>query len=517
MTRSARIVNFKISTMCNFLAILALLTSFVMRTSSFAAEPRPNVLFILTDNQGAWSLGCHGNKDIYTPNLDRLAGEGVRFENAFANNPVCSPTRATWLTGLTPSQHGIHRYIDPKLFRGPEARDLLAGRETLHSLFHAAGYETGWIGKCHLGAHTQPRAGIGTWIVKMQGHTTSFYNTEVVFGSEVKKVKEHLTTFWTERAVEFIQKQPRDRSRPFFLYLAYNGPYGLGGCVSEDPPERWKTFYADKPMTHWPRPSAPHPTQRADLKHIGNIRSMRNLAAQISAVDEGVGRVLAALKDANLEQDTLVIFSADQGAVAGHAGFWGMGDHAQPNHLRDGTLKVPLIIRWPGRVSPGTRPQIVSNLDLVPTLRQMLALPAKTPAEKLPGRDLSALLLKNQSPAGEEMLFAEFELARAVRTPRWKYVRRIAVEPAQELYDLAVDPDEMTNLAPQANDEQRKVIAFLDARLTQWFSQHRDKQWDIWNGGGTQGRVMGDLAKYLKTSAPNSKTKRITQQPKPQN
>ena len=269
-------------------------------------------------------------------------------------------------------------------------------------------------------------------------------------------------------------------------------------------------------MTHWPRPSAPHPTQRADLKHIGNIRSMRNLAAQISAVDEGVGRVLAALKDANLEQDTLVIFSADQGAVAGHAGFCGMGDHAQPNHLRDGTLKVPLIIRWPGKTSPGTRPQIVSNLDLVPTLRAMLALPAKTPAEKLPGRDLSALLLKDQPPAGEEMLFAEFELARAVRTPRWKYVRRIAGEPAQELYDLAADRDELTNLAPQANDEQRKVIAVLDARLTQWFSQHRDKQWDIWNGGGTQGRVMGDLAKYLKTSALDSKTKHITKQPKPQ-
>ena len=87
-----------------------------------APKPKPNVLFILTDNQGAWTLGCHGNKDINTPNLDRLAGEGVRFENAFANNPVCSPTRATWLTGLTPSQHGIHRYIDPTLFRGPAAQ-----------------------------------------------------------------------------------------------------------------------------------------------------------------------------------------------------------------------------------------------------------------------------------------------------------------------------------------------------------------------------------------------------------
>ncbi|MBM3852276.1 MAG: hypothetical protein FJ399_03880 [Verrucomicrobia bacterium] len=153
----------------------------------------------------------------------------------------------------------------------------------------------------------------------------------------------------------------------------------------------------------------------------------------------------------------------------------------------------------------------------MPTLRALLDLPAKTPAEKLPGRDLSPLLSKNEPPAGEGMLFAEFELARAVRTPRWKYVRRIAVEPAQELYDLAADPDELTNLAPQADDEQRKVIAFLDARLAQWFSRHRDQQWDLWNGGGTQGRMMGDLAKYLKISTPNSPTEPTTKQPKPQN
>src|SRR5207249_3318475 len=132
-----------------------------------AAATRPtNLVFILTDNQGAWTLGCYGNPDIRTPNIDRLAAEGIRFTRALSSNPVCSPTRATFLTGLLPSQHGVHSFLDPRFMMGPEAYNTLREFRSLGEVLQSAGYVCGLAGKWHLGANLTPSEGFSFWITK---------------------------------------------------------------------------------------------------------------------------------------------------------------------------------------------------------------------------------------------------------------------------------------------------------------------------------------------------------------
>ena len=138
-----------------------------------APARRPNVVFILTDNHGAWTLGCYGNPDIRTPNLDRMAAEGMLFRRAMSSNPVCSPTRATYLTGLLPSQHGVHSFLDNKYMMGPEAYYTLDEFVTLPEILHAEGYVCGLSGKWHLGANLTPQDGFSKWITMPFGSTRS--------------------------------------------------------------------------------------------------------------------------------------------------------------------------------------------------------------------------------------------------------------------------------------------------------------------------------------------------------
>ena len=145
-----------------------------------AATRPPNLVFILTDNQGAWTLGCYGNPDIRTPHIDRLAAEGVRFTRALSSNPVCSPTRATFLTGLIPSQHGVHSFLDPKFMMGPQAYNTLREFTSLGEVLRDAGYTCGLSGKWHLGDNLHPSKGFSFWITKPDGHTTEFYNQDVI-------------------------------------------------------------------------------------------------------------------------------------------------------------------------------------------------------------------------------------------------------------------------------------------------------------------------------------------------
>src|SRR5688500_11092838 len=150
-----------------------------------AAKPT-NVVFILTDNQGAWTLGCYGNKEIRTPHIDRLAAGGVRFTRALSSNPVCSPTRATFLTGLVPSQHGVHSFLDAKFMMGPEAYNTLAEITSIGEVLSAAGYTCGLSGKWHLGANLTPSEGFTFWSTKPDGSTREFYDQDVIEEGKVR-------------------------------------------------------------------------------------------------------------------------------------------------------------------------------------------------------------------------------------------------------------------------------------------------------------------------------------------
>ena len=472
-----------------FLIMLTALSACLSVPLSCAKVHRPNIVFILTDNQGAWHLGCYGNPDFQTPNVDRMAVEGVRFSRAFSNNAVCSPTRATFLTGLTPSQHGVHRYLAAGGAQmGPKAYNTLAEFTTLPEVLSAAGYVCGLSGKWHLGNNLHPQDGFTFWTTKPHGHSPGFLNQEVIDDGKVRREPRHLSEYWTDRGIEFIEQSRRQHpDRPFFLFLAYNGPYSLSGAMKEAVPSPWSDPYVGHSLPSFPRPGKVHPWQRNQHDLIGNLAVGRNLAGQVTAVDAGVGRILGALKEHDLDDDTLVIYAADQGAVAGQAGFWGMGDHTDPLHGRDGTMHIPMMFRWPGRI-PANRVEhhLVTNYDFMPSLLKFLGLPFpdKQPS---PGRDFSPALRGEQLTGWDDVVFYEFENVRQVRTGEWKYVERLGQEPEVELYDLKADPEELRNLAGQEAQAARQ--AELRKRLHAWFERHADPKWDLWKGGKSKSRV----------------------------
>ncbi len=469
-------LGFRFVFLAAFAAALAGGSSFAVgKPTDESSSEQPNVVLIVTDNQGAWTLGCYGNPDIKTPNVDRMAAEGVRFSEAFSCNPVCSPTRATLLSGLMPSQHGVHNYLNAQY-------DTLEEFDTLPEILSGAGYTCGVVGKWHLGPFDHPgQEGFDHWVVKQGGHTPSFYKTQVIDDSgKQQQIDPHITPFWTQHAVRFIEK---NKDRPFFLYLAYNGPYGLHGCIKGEPKNRHAATYAGNEMKSYPREPM-HPWLRTNREHIGNVSSMRNYASQVSLVDDGVGEVLATLQQLGLDGNTLVIFTADQGMAGGHGGFWGMGDHTRPRTLYDWTLHIPLIVRQPGKVAAGrTVDRLVANYDILPSLLNQVGLANRIPEKpRGPGRDFSPLL-RGEPTEWEDVTFAEYGAhARMVRTDRWKYIERMDEGPRQ-LFDLAADPDEKTNL--DGDSEQGEIQAALQQQLHEFFTTYSDPLWNMWKPDGT--------------------------------
>lgn len=455
-----------------------------------AAAERPNVILIMTDNHGPWTLGCYGNPDVRTPNIDRLAAEGVRFTHAYSSNAVCSPTRATFLTGLIPSQHGVHCFLAggaPQV--GPGSYSTIAEFRSLGELFKSAGYACGLSGKWHLGDNLRPQEGFDDlWVTKPAGSSAEFYDQEVIENGAIRKEPQYLTDLWTDRGVAFIEQH---RDRPFFLFLAYNGPYGLGKLLLNEARNRHHDYYADKTLPSFPR-EEPHPWLFNNREYINNPVSIRRYAAEISGVDDGVGRILDALAKHNLDRNTLVVFTADQGLAGGHSGFWGMGDHTRPLTAFDWTMHIPLIFRQPGTLAAGKAcDALVSNYDFLPTVvdfanlasreRQRPEVDADAPTySQSPGRSFAAALRGEQVADSDDVVFFEFENVRAIRTRRWKLIRRLGDGP-HELYDLQADPGERRNLHDAA--EHGATRDELLARLEAFFQKYADPQYDLWKEG----------------------------------
>jgi arylsulfatase A-like enzyme len=448
--------------------------------SSRAAARRPNVVFILTDNQGAWTLGCHGNPDIKTPNVDRLAAEGIRFTRALSSNPVCSPTRATFLTGLIPSQHGVHSFLDGKLMMGPGARNTIAEFTSVGEVLREAGYVCGLSGKWHLGAHLTPSEGFSFWVTKPEGHTKEFYNQEIIENGRVRMEAGYTTDLWTRKGVEFLEQ---NKEKPFFLFLAYNGPYLLGDLMLQPARNRHAEGYKGHHFLSFPTDSM-HPWQRSNKRFHNSQGAMERAACEISGVDDGVGEILSTLKRLNLEEDTLVVYSSDQGWMGGQNGMWGMGDHFRPIGAHELMMQIPLIFRHPGRIPAGqTSDALISNYDFLPTLLGYLGLSEHIPQKpKPPGGDFSPVLTGGAAP-GRDAVFYEMENTRAVRTDAWKYVERFPDGP-QELYHMERDPGERVNLFGQPGTEEIRTA--LARRLEAFFAHHADPKYDLWRGGGSK-------------------------------
>lgn len=465
----------------SLLCFWAVIFSFPISVSA-ENQARPNVVFILTDNHGAWTLGCYGNKEIHTPNIDRLAQEGTLMTRAFSSNPVCSPTRATFLTGLMPSQHGVHCFLHGgRLQIGPEARNTLEEFQSLPEILKSQGYRCGLVGKWHLGDNLHPQEGLDDyWITMPHGGTTEFYDAKIIENGEQRTEPGYLTDLWTDHAVKFIEKED---DRPFFLYLAYNGPYALGRLLLVEGKNRHAEYYKNVDLTSFPKEKS-HPWQFNNLDYMNNPVSNRRVATEVSGIDDGVGRVMKALRDQGLDENTIVVFAADQGWAGGHGGFYGMGDHTRPVTATDEMMQIPMIWRHPRQIKAGQKSDLmVSNYDFFPTLLGHLNLKHLIDqAGKLPGRDFSSLLKGEEIADWQQEVFYEFEFLRTLRTDRWKLTRRYPDGP-NELFDLQEDPAEQNNIY---SDDSTAVQSELQKRLDKFFSEHASPKYDLLNGGVSQ-------------------------------
>ncbi|MBW8040630.1 MAG: sulfatase-like hydrolase/transferase [Planctomycetes bacterium] len=464
-----------------------------IRPTSAKTRNLPNIVLIMTDNHGPWTLGCYGNREILTPNIDKLASEGTLFSRCFSSNAVCSPTRATFLTGLMPSQHGVHCYLRAKGAQiGPDAYNTIREFHSLPEILVSLGYVCGLSGKWHLGDNLKPQEGFTYWITKPHGHTSTFYDAEIIENGRIRREPTYLTDFWTDHGIRFIEQS---KHQPFFLFLAYNGPYGLGQSLRKTARNRHATYYADKELKSFPRRPI-HPWLRNNRQYINNLTAIRQYAAEVSGIDDGVGRILETLDRLELKQNTLVIFTADQGLCGGHHGMWGMGDHSRPLHTYDETCHVPLIFRHPAGIPTGRRMDLmVSNYDLMPTVLSYLGFKDRIPRKpELPGRDYSAAL-RGRQVKWDNVIFYEFENSRMIRTPDWKYTRRFPSGP-DELYDLRNDAGERENLVNQP--KHAGIQKKLAERLGAFFNRYADPKYDLWRGGGSKTFLLTSPQKPLR-------------------
>ena len=421
-----------------------------------AAAERPNVLVVIADDLGYGDLGCYGHA-VATPALDALAASGLRFADFHASGPVCSPTRAGFLTGRYQQRAGITYVLgaDPD---GNRHHGLFEHEVTLPELLAGAGYATGLIGKWHLGyepgfaptVHSFGRFfGFLGGNIDYRSHLDMLGNEDVWSGTE-RATAEGYTTHWiTDEAIAFLEEH-RDggAEEPFFLVVAHAAPHApLQG--PDDPPVRTRGSSA------WGYPDG----------HDDRTTYRR----MVLALDESVGALVACLERLELRDDTLVVFFSDNGGLeyASNGALRGY-----KGALHEGGHRVPAIASWPGRIEPGVSDELVTSLDWMPTI---LALAGVVPpnGHGLDGADVGPHLFDGE-PVGARTMFWAYHNLLAVRSGDWKLVGTMKTTDERyrtrfELYDLANDLAEQTNLAPKS---QQRVAELHDA----WRAWRRDVQ-----------------------------------------
>lgn len=459
---------------------------------------KPNIIFILTDDQGYWSLGCTGNREIRTPNIDSLAAGGVRLDNFFCTSPVCSPARASILTGKIPSQHGIHDWI--RNGAGEKPGDVpieyLADSKGYTELLRDSGYVCGISGKWHMGATAYPQKGYSHWFVTLGGSGT-YIDAPVYRGTELMKTEGYLTDVITDDALKFIDDCCENESdRPFYLNLSFTAPHSPH--VDQHKEEYVKYYYDNCTFSDVPQ----DPRHAGSIQHPHDIEysltfaspdreflTLRDLLAgyyaAVQGVDDSVGRVIRKLEERGIRDNTIVIYSSDNGFNCGQHGVWGKGNATFPLNLFDTSVKVPCIFNCPGLIKSGVvSDSLLSAYDLMPTILS-LADVENPDASSLPGRSFADLLKNGVEAEYHESItvFDEYGPNRMVRTKTWKYIRRYPYGP-DELYDLEHDSAERFNLLEE-NRYFNYGPKFIEAKVVElrklledWFSQYVDPRID---------------------------------------
>lgn len=445
---------------------------------------RPNILFILSDDQGPWAMRCAGNGEIITPNLDALAAAGVRFENFFCTSPVCSPARASLLTGRMPSAHGIHDWLRsgnlaqrpgiPVFGSDDKAIEYLAGMTGYTDVLAANGYTCGISGKWHLGDSIHPQKGFAYWFVIPYGGS-NYNDPPVIYEGRLWQEPGYLTDIITDGALRFLDSQASS-AQPFYLSVHYTSPHSP--WEKGQHPEKVTDLYRGCDFSTCPD-GPPHPWQiNSAPRGVGEkrIELLTGYFAAVTAMDANIGRILARLDALGLRRNTIVMFGGDNGMNMGHHGVWGKGNGTFPLNMYDTSVKVPFLVSWPGRIAPGrVCPHLLSQYDAMPTILDAAGVRYTAP-DLLPGRSFAPYLLgQPYTQSDDVVVFDEYGPVRMIRDRRWKYVHRYPYGP-NELFDLANDPNEETNLAAEPGQQTR--IGELRARLEDWFLRHSNPELD---------------------------------------
>lgn len=434
---------------------LLILAAWLSLQTALLAADKPNIIFIVGDDMGYADVGFHGCKDIPTPHLDRLAAAGVQFTSGYVTGPYCSPTRAGLLTGRYQTRFG-HEF-NP----GAGAEGMPISEQTIANRLGAAGYKTALIGKWHLGSqpamHPQSR-GFQEFFGFLGGAHDYFDDKGILRGQQPISEEAYLTDALGREAVSFIEK---NKANPFFLYLAFNAVH--------------TPMQADDPR----------------LKKFASIedKTRRTYAAMMSAMDDAIGLVLAELKDAGLEKNTLVCFISDNGGPT-MPGVTVNGSVNTPlrgskRTTLEGGVRVPYLISWPGTLEPGKFEQPAIQLDLHATALAAAGIQF-TPAMKLDGVNLLPHLRGETKTPPHDALYWRFGTQTAIRAGDYKLVRydttadldpnvpRTTSRP--KLYDLKNDIGETKDLAADMPDKVKEL-------QTKWDEWNKDNIAPAWGGG----------------------------------
>ena len=438
--------------------------------SSPAGSSRPNIVFILIDDLRWDELGIAGHPFINTPNIDRIAREGVLFRNAFMTTPLCSPSRASFLTGQYAHTHGITDNVD----RSAPSHKLV----TFPLLLHQSGYETAFIGKWHMGNDESARPGFDRW-VSFKGQGTYLDPNVNEDGKSVKR-SGYITDILNGYAVEFIMRR---HDKPFLAYLAHkaihpevtqnnDGSVDLSAAERFIPAERHRNLYAGKTIPRRPNyrraPEGKPALQRriGDLPPLGPATatgddSILGRQRSLMAIEDGVGEILKVLKETGQLDNTIIVFTSDNGYFYGEHGL-----SVERRLAYEESIRMPLLVRYPKAIKPGTvRNEFALNIDLAPTL---LELAGVTVPGTMEGSSLVPLL-KGARPVWRKSFLIEYYSDRvfprvlqmgykSVRTDRWKYIHYLELKGMDELYDLKSDPYEMKNLIDQAGSQRALAL-----------------------------------------------------------
>jgi arylsulfatase A-like enzyme len=422
-----------------------------------AAAPvrRPNIVLILADDLGYGDLGCYGQNQIQTPNLDRMAAEGMRFTQAYSGSTVCAPSRCCLMTGYHTGHARTRGNKSPDLPLRPT--DL-----TVAELLKKAGYRTGLFGKWSLGqlgsTGYPTRKGFDEWFgFFSQLHAHNYYpehlleneNAYMCRGNMGTQKKDYASDLFTQRALGFVERQTS--AQPFFLHLCYTAPHannemgrdtGNGMEVPSDAP------YTNKP---WPQPE-------------------KNFAAMITRMDADIGKLMNAIRQRGFDDNTLVIFTSDNGPhkEGGHAPAFFESSGTLRGIKRDlfeGGIRVPMLAHWPGRITPGAVNAIPTAFwDFLPTAAELAD---AEPPRGIDGQSIvPSLFGRPQNP--HEYFYWEFHESgfhQAVRTGNWKGIRLGPKEPVA-LYDLEADLGERNNVAAQHPDMVGRITEILASART---------------------------------------------------